>query len=89
MGVEEIEGASLGKLYIPEHEITFYLDPETALPVMSQYEEMNPQTGADMQVTSHYFDWTESEGVRVAYRTVDKADGEEIAQSTVTSHTVE
>lgn len=89
LGEEEVDGSVLGKLYLPEFEVTFYLDVESALPVLSTYEEMNPLTGADMVVTSHYYDWTESNGVWVAYRTVDKADGEEMAVSTVTSHEVE
>ncbi|TVQ66872.1 MAG: insulinase family protein [Balneolaceae bacterium] len=89
LGEEEVDEILTAKVYIPEYEVTFFIDMESGLPVMSSYEEMNPQTGADMLVTSYYYDWTESEGVRMAYRTVDRADGTEVAASTVSSHTVE
>lgn len=89
LGEEDVEGTMTAKIYIPEYEVTFYVDPETGFPVMSTYEEMNPQTGEFMSVSSHYYDWTESEGVWVAYRTVEKADGNEISSGTVSSHSVE
>ena len=89
LGEEEIEGIATAKVKIPEYEVTFFIDLQTGLPMMATYEEMNPQTGVDMMVTSHYSEWTESEGVWVAYSTVEKADGEEVSSSTVSSHTIE
>ena len=89
LGEEEIEGIATAKVKIPEYEVTFFIDLQTGLPMMATYEEMNPQTGVDMLVTSHYSEWTESEGVWVAYSTVEKADGEEVSSSTVSSHTIE
>lgn len=89
LGEEEIEGKNTVKLLIPEYDVTFFIDAETGLPVMSSYEEMNPQTGTDMLVTSHYSEWTESDGVWLAYKTVDKADGDEVSASSISSHTIE
>lgn len=89
LGEEEHESKTVAKVLLSDYEVTFFIDKETNLPVMSSSEQMNPQTGADMVVTSHYSEWTESGGVKMAYRTVEKADGEEAGASTITSHSVE
>jgi hypothetical protein len=88
-GDVEYDGVTAAKLYFPEAEITYFLDVETALPLKYDTKTFNPQVGAEVTVENVYSDWTESEGIKVAYSEMSKADGQTQASIKYSAHSVE
>lgn len=89
LGSEEINDVTAVKLFIADYDIHLFLDPETALPVVMKHSEFNPQAGAEIDYESQYSEWTEAEGVKAAWKEIQKANGEVQATITITTHTVE
>lgn len=89
LGSEEVNDHAAVKLFIAEYELHLFLDAETALPIMMQYSEFNPQAGAEVNYEAHFSDWTEANGVKAAWKEIQKANGEVQATITVSSHSVE
>lgn len=90
MGMETVEAVEYVYLKIksdPEFEL--FLNPETSLPAMIRFSQFNPQQGARQNVEVHYSDWKMSDGVNYAYETINYADGEQVAKTSVKSHSVE
>ncbi|TVQ13238.1 MAG: insulinase family protein [Balneolaceae bacterium] len=90
LGMHEIEGKELVKIHIgPDADITFYIDPENGLPFASKVSNFNPATGGDTDTYTFYENWTLSDGVNVAYKIVNKQDGEIASTITTNSHSAE
>lgn len=65
------------------------LDPETALPYKSSTSTFVPQMGANIDSDTLFKNWTESDGIMMAYDRVTFVNGEEQSTMTVNSHSVE
>lgn len=90
LGMEEMEEGTFAHLRVnDEIPLNLYLDQETNLPVITTYREVNPQAGGRITVKVITDDWRENSGVRMAYESVSYADDEEIAKTTIKSHSVE
>jgi zinc protease len=90
LGMNELEGKELVQIYIGEDaDITFYLDPENGLPFASKVTNFNPATGGDTDTYTFYENWTLTDGVNVAYKIVNKQDGEVASTITTSSHNAE
>jgi hypothetical protein len=90
LGMEEMDGESYARIRINrETPFNLYLDPETNLPALSTYSQFNPQEGGRILVKSVFSNWTEQDGVLMAYEVVSYSDDEQAAQVIITSHSVE
>lgn len=90
LGMEEVDGEEYALLRInDELPLELYLDAETALPAQVEYRQMDPQQGQRVTVTVKYSDWQEQSGVLMAYETVSYSDGNQIARTVISSHSVE
>lgn len=90
VGMEEVQGQETVHLRLSgEKTLNYYLDSETALPVKLAYREMNPQMGGQVPVENYYREWTEQNGLMVAYTTVTMVNGEEQATATISTHSFE
>lgn len=90
LGMDEIEGKELVKLHIgSDADVTFYLDPESSLPFASKVSSFNPATGGETDTYTFYENWTLEDGVNVAYKIVNKQNGEVASTVTTNSHTAE
>ncbi|MFN2374422.1 MAG: M16 family metallopeptidase [Cyclonatronaceae bacterium] len=85
LGLNELDGKELVQIYIGDDaDITFYLDPENGLPFASKVSNFNPATGGDTETYTYYDNWTLTDGVNIAYKIVNKQDGE-VASTIITS----
>lgn len=90
LGMNELEGKELVQIYIGDDaDITFYLDPESGLPFASKVTNFNPATGGDTETYTFYENWTLADGVNIAYKIVNKQDGEVASTITTSSHNAE
>lgn len=90
LGMEEMDGESYARIRINrETPFNLYLDPETNLPALSTYSQFNPAEGGRVMVKSVFNNWTESDGIVMAYEVVSYSNDEQAAQVVITSHTVE
>lgn len=80
---------NLVKLYLPDTNTTYYLDSETALPVKSVVKEFNAMMGQEVEVTIKLSEWTEAQGVKMAYKSEVLVGGQAASSSIVTSHEIE
>jgi len=89
LGMKEVDGSEYAHIRInDEMPFELYLDPETSLPAQAEYRQMDPQQGQRVTVTMEYGDWKEESGVLMAYETVSYSDGNQIARTVVTSHSL-
>jgi len=90
MGMADVDGKEYAHVRVnDEITLNLFLNPETNLPDITEYSQMNPQTGTRMTVRVKSKDWTESDGVFMPYETVTYADGEQSSRIVVKSHSVE
>ncbi|MFU8860277.1 MAG: M16 family metallopeptidase [Cyclonatronaceae bacterium] len=90
LGTEMIEGKELIKLHVgSDADVTFYLDPENSLPFASKVSNFNPATGGEMETYTFYENWTLNDGVNVAYKIINRQDGEVASTVTTISHNAE
>lgn len=90
LGMEEVNGSEVAHLRVnDEMPLELYLDSGTALPVQSEYRQMDPQQGRRVTVTVEYGEWRESDGVLMAYETVSFSDGNRVARTVMSSHSLE
>lgn len=85
-GTGEAEGISYRVVEVtpPEGEpFTLYLDPETMRPARMEYMETGQE--GPRQVTDVFQDYRDVSGLSVPFRTVTYQDGEQIAESRLTS----
>lgn len=79
----------LAMLFLPDQNMTFYIDTETGLPVKLTVKEFNPMAGAEVESVTTYADWTVVDGVNMAYTAESLVNGTPAGKATITSHTVE
>lgn len=90
MGTAQRDGTTYNKVTVnvADKNITLFLDPETHLPAVMQYQQFNPQQGGQVTVEDTYSNWTTSGGVTYPYRQVSTVDGRQIAEAAYTEHRV-
>lgn len=89
LGEETVDGQNLAIIAVNNGvKITYLLNPETGLPVLSRYSDMNPQTGQIVNAEVLYSDWKSVDGVNYAYSMVSKNNGEEAAILKVQKHSL-
>lgn len=76
------------ELYLPELNMYLFVDSETNLPQRVRVKEFNPMAGAEVESVMIYSDWTEVDGVQMAYTIESMVNGQAAGKVTVTSHTV-
>lgn len=89
MGMVEKDGGEYAHIRI-DHDfpMELFIDPETSLPAMATYRQIDPQQGVRISVTTRYSDWTEEDGVMYSYDAVSYADDEQVARVVVKSHSL-
>jgi zinc protease len=89
-GMEEIDGESYAHIrIIDEITLNLYLDPDTALPVITTYRQFDPQQGQQVTVKLVSENWTEQDGVLMPYITTSYSNDDKVAETEVKSHSVE
>lgn len=78
----------LAMLFLPDQNMTFYIDTESGLPVKLTVKEFNPMVGAEVESVTTYADWTVVDGVSMAYTAESSVNGNPAGKATITSHTV-
>jgi len=90
MGMAEMDGESYAHVRVnDEMTLNLYLDPETALPMVTTYNQFNPQVGGNSTIKLVSKNWTEVDGVVVPYETTVYTDDEVSAVTTISTHSVE
>ncbi len=84
LGMDEFEDEQYAKVSvnIDDKDITFFIDPETALPRLMRYQQFNPESGEQVQVEDRFSDWNTSGGVTYAYSQITFMDGEKSTEAT-------
>lgn len=90
MGTTEKEGEHVVHLRMNEEmPMDLYLDPDTALPAMAEYRQMDPQQGRNVTVITHYSDWQEADGVMLSYEMRGYAEGNQVSRTVIESHSLD
>ncbi len=76
-------------LFLPDQNMTFYIDTETGLPVKLTVKEFNPMAGAEVESVTTYADWTVVDGVNMAYTAETFMNGNPAGKATISSHVVQ
>ncbi len=76
------------RVQLDDNPFTLYLNTETALPVMMEARQFDPQQGQHVTVESSFDDWHIVDGVAFAYKNISKINGEEQSSTTVKEHHV-
>jgi len=79
----------LATLYFPDQNMTFYIDTQTGLPVKLTVKEFNPMAGGEVESVTTYADWTQVDGVNMAYTAESSVNGSPAGKATITSHAVQ
>lgn len=75
-------------LFLPDQNMTFYIDTESGLPVKLTVKEFNPMAGAEVESLTTFADWTLVDGVNMAYTAESSVNGNPAGKATIASHTV-
>jgi len=90
MGMEQMDGNEYANVRInDEITLNLYIDPETNLPMITTYEQFDPQQGQTVTVRMVANDWRETGGVMMPYEMTGYAGDEQRSKTEVTSHTVQ
>jgi len=90
MGMEQMDGNEYANVRVnDEITLNLYIDPETNLPMITTYEQFDPQQGQTVTVRMVANDWRETGGVMMPYEMTGYAGDEQRSKTEVTSHTVE
>lgn len=90
MGMADMDGESYAHVRVnDEMTLNLYLDPDTALPMITTYNQFNPQVGGNSTIKLVSTNWTEVDGVVVPYETTVYSDDEVSAVTTISTHSVE
>lgn len=90
MGMADMDGESYAHVRINDDmTLNLYLDPETALPMITTYRQFNPQAGGNSTVKLVSDNWTEVDGVVVPYETTVYTDDQVSSVTTISTHSVE
>ncbi len=86
LGTEQVDGIEYVVLKVKSASaITFYIDPETALPAYMKASVFNPQMGKEVTTMTSYSDWKVQNGLAYAHSQETKVDGNVASSSTVES----
>lgn len=86
LGMEEMNGENYVSLKVESvSNITFLLDPETALPAYSKITAFNPQMGQEVETVTSYSDWKVTNGVAYSFAHETKTNGQVTSSSKVES----
>ncbi len=89
LGMREIEGNEYVHIRInDEMPLEIYLDPENGFPAYSEFRQMDPQQGRRVTVTLQFSNWTEQDGVMMAYEVVTLSDNDPVATTVINSHSL-
>lgn len=90
LGMEEMEGQELVHIRVETNEtLHLYLDPETSLPIVRTYRQLDPEAGEQVTIKVVSNDWRVADGVLMPYETVIFSNDEQSAVTSVSSHSVE
>lgn len=90
MGMEVLDGKEYAHIRIGgDTVLNVYLDPETSLPQITTFRQFNPQLGGNIDVKTVSSNWTESDGLTMAYQMVVYNNDEEGSVTTIHTHSVE
>lgn len=89
LGNDEESSDPVGKLFVPDLNLTFYVNLETGLPVKSVIKEFNPMMGQELEMVTTYDNWTLAEGVNMAYTSATSVGGQVATSATINSHSAE
>lgn len=82
----EKDGTEVIELLIgSDHATKLLVNAETGLPHSMTYQQLNMQTGQEMEITDVYTDWDTISGVSVARTISQKSGGETMGETTYTS----
>lgn len=76
-------------LFLPDLNMTIYVNAETGFLAKLTVKEFNPMAGAEVEAVTTYSDWTLSGGVYMAYTAESMANGMPAGKATITSHSAE
>ncbi|MDX1671971.1 MAG: pitrilysin family protein [Balneolaceae bacterium] len=90
LGTEDFEGETYDKISvtIDEKNISLLVDQDTGYPRLMRYEQFNPQKGENIQVETHYSNWTVKNGIAHAYKEVTFAGETKASEVEYESHEV-
>ena len=90
MGTEEIDGEEFVHIRLNNDTVmNLFLDPETALPMVTSYRQFDPQEGRQVTVQLKAEDWQETDGVLLPYTTTSYTDETVVSKTIIKSHSVE
>jgi zinc protease len=89
LGNDENSENPVGKLFVPDLNLTFYVNLETGLPVKSVVKEFNPMAGQELEMITTYDNWTLADGVKFAYTSVTTIGGQTASSGSIKSHSAE
>jgi len=90
LGMQEMDNETYAHIRVnDEITLNLYLDPETALPMITTYRQFDPQSGGNVTVKMVSSDWREADGVMVPYETSVYSDDSMVSLTTITTHSVE
>jgi len=90
IGMEEIDGETYAHVRIvDEITLNLYLDPDTALPVITTYRQFDPQQGDRVTVKLVSEEWTEQDGVMMPYKSTSYSNDTKVSETIVKSHSVD
>lgn len=89
MGNEEIDGVEYIHIRLSgDSIINLYLDPETALPVITTYRQFDPMQGAQVTIRVVSEDWKEADGVVLPYTATAFSGDTQAGRTVIKSHSV-
>ena len=90
LGMQEMDNETYAHIRVnDEITLNLYLDPETALPMITTYRQFDPQSGGNVTVKMVSTDWREADGVMVPYETSVYSDDSMVSLTTIATHSVE
>lgn len=90
IGRTEMDGMTLEHLTVHGNQtLQLYLDPDTALPAMMTYRQLDPQAGQMITLRQVFEEWTESHGVMMPYSSTIYSGEEAASVVTLETHSVE
>ncbi len=90
MGTVEMDGMTLVHLTVHGNQtFQLYLDPDTSLPAILTYRQLDPQSGQMITLKQVFEEWTYSHGVMMPYSSTIYSGEEAASVVTLETHSVE
>ena len=86
-GTEELDGTTFYKLKfsINDAPVVYLLHPDSYYPYYVRFKQYSESAGQQVEVTEHYYDWREKNGIAVAFQKETYEEGEIAGEFTYTS----